>query len=89
MGRIKIKKKEAVMPFRETLAYRMLLLTAAILFFVYTLYEMVMSLRAGNTLAFIIAAVAGVLTSIAIFFNLDRLKTAKIPARTLQRLKRR
>jgi hypothetical protein len=87
MGRIKIKKKEAVMPFRETLAYRMLLLTAGILFFLFTLYEMVASYQ--HTGAFIIAVIAGVLTSMTIFYNLDRLKTAKIPARTLQRLKRR
>jgi hypothetical protein len=82
MGRMKIKKKEAVLPFRQTLAYRMLLLTVLILAFVYTLYEMVVTLMVKNTLAFIIAAVSGVLVSIAIFYNLDKLKSAKVPAKT-------
>src|SRR3989442_15809132 len=82
MGRLKIKKKEAVMPFRETMAYRMLLLTLSIAFFIYTLYEMTVSMLANNTLAFIIAVLAGIGAAFAIFYNLDRLKQAKIPSST-------
>ena len=89
MGRMKIKKKGAVMPFRETMAYRMMLLTLSILGFVYTLYEMTVSLRANNTLAFIIAAVAGVAVAFAIFYNLGRLRHAKVPLSTARRMKRR
>jgi len=89
MGRLKIKKKEAVMPFRQTMAYRMLLLTGSILLFVWTLYEMTVSLMANNTLAFIIAAVMGVVAAITVFYNLDHLRDAKIPSSTAKRLKRR
>jgi len=73
MGRLKIKKKGAVVPFRQTMAYRMLLLTLSILFFIYTLYEMVVSLAANNTLAFIMSAVVGVAAAFAVFYNLDHI----------------
>jgi len=89
MGRLKIKKKGAVVPFRQTMAYRMLLLTLSILFFIYTLYEMVVSLAANNTLAFIMSAVVGVAAAFAVFYNLDHLKSAKVPPQTLKRMKRR
>ena len=77
------------MPFRQTMAYRMILLTLSILLFVWTLYEMTVSLMANSTLAFIIAAVTGVLAAITVFYNLDHLRDAKIPAATARRLKRR
>jgi hypothetical protein len=89
MGRLKIKKKEAVMPFRQTMAYRMILLTLSILLFVWTLYEMTVSLMANNTLAFIIAVIMGILAAFTVFYNLDHLRDAKIPAATARRLKRR
>jgi hypothetical protein len=89
MGRLKIKKKETVMPFRETMAYRMMLLTLSIVFFVYTVYEMTVSMAENNMLAFIIAAVAGVAAAFAIFYNLGRLRNARIPSTTVRRMKRR
>ena len=88
MGRLKIKKKEAVTPFRQTMAYRMLLLTVSIVLFIWTLYEMTISLMANNTLAFIIAVVMGILVAFSVFYNLDRLRDAKIPAATAKRLRR-
>jgi polyferredoxin len=89
VGRIKIKKKDVPLPFRQTMAYRLLLLALSILFFVYTLYEMTVSLMANNTLAFIIAVLIGVVATFAIFHNLDHLRDAKVPANTLKRMKRR
>ena len=86
---MKIKKKEAVMPFRQTIAYRMLLLTVSILLFVWTLYEMTISLMANNTVAFIIAVVMGILAAFTVFYNLDHLRDAKIPTGTAKRLRRR
>jgi len=77
------------MPFRQTMAYRMMLLTLSILLFVWTLYEMTVSLMANNTLAFIIAAIMGILAAFTVFYNLDHLRGAKIPAATARRLKRR
>ena len=38
MGRMRIKKKEAVIPFRETIAFRMMLLTVSVIFFFAALY---------------------------------------------------
>jgi hypothetical protein len=89
MGRLKIKKKDTVMPFRETMAYRMMLLTLSILFFVYTVYEMTAAMAVNNMLAFIIAALIGVAAAFAIFYNLGRLRAAKIPSTTVRRMKRR
>ena len=89
MGRMKIKKKETLLPFRQTMAYRMMLLTLSILFFLYTLYEMVISLSVNNTLAFVISAVVGVGAAIMVFYNLDHLRDAKVPSTTLKRMKRR
>jgi hypothetical protein len=89
MGRLKIKKKDVVTPFRQTMAYRMMLLTLSIIFFVYTLYEAAVALAENNTLAFLIAVVIAVVGAILVFYNLDQLSKARIPARTLKRMKRR
>ncbi len=89
MGRLKIKKKGDVLPFRQTMAYRMMCLTVSIIAFVYTVYEMVIALAATNTLAFIISAVIGVGVAFTVFFNLDRLKYAKVSPQTAKRMNRR
>jgi polyferredoxin len=89
MGRMKIKKKETTLPFRQTMAYRMMLLTLSILFFIFTLYEMVTSLSANNTLAFIMSAVVGVGAAIAVFYTLDHLRDGRVPATTMKRMRRR
>ena len=86
MGRLKIKKKEAVIPFRETLAYRMILLSVSILFLVVALYQMIVSFG-GNTTAFIVAAVLTVVGGFGVFYNLDHLRDAKISPRAMQRMK--
>ena len=89
MGRLRIKKKEAVIPFRETLAYRTMLLAGSVLLFVVALVVMIGALRANVTMSFIISAVVGVAAAFAIFYNLDHLRSAKIPQRTLKRIRRR
>lgn len=89
MGRLKIKKKDEVIPFRQTLAYRMIMLVLSVLFFLFLLYEMVIAWSINHMGAFIIAAVPGVASAFAIFYNLDHLRDAKVPARTLKRMKRR
>jgi archaellum biogenesis protein FlaJ (TadC family) len=80
MGRMRIKKKSAVQPFRETLVYRLLLAVASFMFFVFSIYEMVSALRVSNTIAFIISGIAGVLASIGIFYNLGRARDIGLPA---------
>jgi hypothetical protein len=89
VGRLKIKKKEVVIPFRETLAYRMILLTGSIILFLFALYVMIGALRAGITVSFIGAGVIGVAAAFAIFYNLDHLRDARIPKKTLSKMKRR
>jgi len=88
MGRMRIKKKEAVLPFRETLAYRMIIAGASLLVFVAALYVLVGAVATNMTLA-IAAGVVGAAAAFGIFYNLDRLREAKIPKRTLNRMKRR
>jgi nitrate reductase gamma subunit len=81
MGRMRIKKKSELKPFRQTMAYRLLLVFGCFLIFLYTIYELVAAYRVNNTIAFIIAAVAGVLASIGIFYNLDRARYIPLPER--------
>lgn len=85
MGRMRIKKKSEATPFRKTMAYRLLLSLASFAFFLFTIYEMVTALKAGNTVAFVIALVAGVLSAICLFFNLERARYIPIPERRRHR----
>jgi hypothetical protein len=88
MGRMRIKKKDAVIPFRETLAYRMILAGASLIVFVVALYILVGSLSTNTTSAIASGAI-GVAAAFGIFYNLDHLREAKVPKRTLNRMKRR
>jgi hypothetical protein len=89
MGRLKIKKKDVVIPFRETLAYRMILLAISVLFFVFTLYQTIVSLRGNNTVMLIIAAALTAVAVLAVFYNIGHLRDAWVPERTLTSMKRR
>ena len=88
MGRMKIKKKDTVIPLRETLAYRMMLLTASIVVFAFAAYQLIVSVQSASTMGILIAGVVGAGSMFGIVFNADRLKAARIPARTARRLKR-
>src|SRR2546422_10996551 len=57
MGRFRIKKKEVVIPFRETLAYRMILLTGSNIKFPFAFYVMICAPPAGITRSVICAGV--------------------------------
>ena len=85
---MRIKKKEAVIPFRETLAYRMLLLTGSAVAFLVALYIFVTMLN-SNVVAAIISGVAAVAGAVGVFYNLEHLRDARVPKQTLQRMKRR
>ena len=89
MGRLRIKKKEAVMPFRETLAFRMLLASGSILVFLVALYSTISSVRTGNTIALVASAAVAVAATVAVFYNLNHMRDVRIPQRTLKRMKRR
>ena len=85
---MRIKKKESVLPFRETLAYRMILIGASLIVFVIALYLLVSNISTNMTLA-IASGVVGLAAALSLFYNLDRLREAKVPKRTLNRMKRR
>ena len=89
MGRLRIKKKEAVIPFRETLAYRMILLAVSVIVFLVALYIVISTLQTGISVAFIVSAVVGAGAAFAIYYNADHLREAKIPKQTLSRMKKR
>jgi hypothetical protein len=85
---MRIKKKEAVLPFRETLAFRMILLTGSVVLFAVVLYFLVGAIRTSIPAA-VTWGVVGVMSAFAVFYNLDHLRDAKIPKQTLNRMKRR
>lgn len=87
MGRMRIKKKEEFMPFRETLAFRMILLSGSVVVFILALYILVGKLTTNITAAVASGAV-GTAAAFAIFYNLDHMRDAKIPKRTINRMKR-
>jgi hypothetical protein len=88
MGRMRIKKKEAVIPFRETMAYRMMLAGGSLIVFMSALYILVGAFSTNTTMA-ITAGAVGVAAAFGIFYNLDHLRYAKVPKRTMNRMKRR
>jgi hypothetical protein len=88
MGRMRIKKKEVVLPFRQTLAYRMILVGASLVVFIVSLIVMIRAMQT-STVTFIASAVVAVAAAFAVFYNLGHLREAKVPKQTLQRMKRR
>ena len=85
---MRIKKKEAVLPFRETIAFRMILLTVSVIVFIIALYYLIGAFRTSLPLAITWGA-ALVAAAISIFYNLDHMRDAKIPKHTMNRMKRR
>jgi O-antigen/teichoic acid export membrane protein len=89
VGRLRIKKKETVLPFRETLAYRMILLAGSVVVFLIALYIMIGTFQGGITASLVSSGVIAAAAAFGIFYNADHLRTAKIPKQTLNRMKRR
>ena len=88
MGRLRVKKKESAIPFRETLAYRMFLLTGSVILLLIALYMSVGAMSSGGA-ALIASAAIGIAAAFTVFYNLNHLRDARIPKRTLKRMKRR
>jgi hypothetical protein len=86
---MKIKKKEAVIPFRETLPYRMGLLAASIILSLFALYQAIIAFRLDNLVGFGIAGALAVAGILGTFYNLGHLGDVRLPKRTAQRMKRR
>lgn len=89
MGRLRIKKKDAVLPFRQTMAYRLLLATASLLIVMVTLYFLTSYIQSRNNVGMIISIAGTVLAVTAFLYNLGEVRNAKVPASTLKRAKRR
>jgi hypothetical protein len=89
MGRMRIKKKEAVIPFRETLAYRLLLATVSVILLGFTLYQLLSAIRSRNTTLLTVSAMMSALAAMAFFYNLGQVRNARVPERTLKRAGRR
>jgi uncharacterized membrane protein (GlpM family) len=85
---MRIKKKDAVIALRDTLAFRMMLLSGSVVVFVVALYILVGAVRSGLAGAIASGAVS-VAAAVAIFYSLNHLRDAKIPRQTLNRMKRR
>ena len=88
MGRLRIKKKDAVIPFRQTMAYRLLLATASLLLVV-TVYFCDPLHSIGKQHRMIVSVAGAVMAGTALFYNLSEVRNAKVPASTLKRAKRR
>ena len=85
---MRIKKKEAVIPFRETLAFRMIIVAGWVVVFFVALFILASAYRTNIVLA-IVSGIASVAAAYGIIYNLDHLRDAKVPKQTLNRMKRR
>jgi hypothetical protein len=88
MGRMRIKKKEVVIPFRETMAFRLIVVGGWVVVFIIALYTLAGAFRTSTPLA-IISGIASVAAAYGIIYNLDHMRDAKVPKNTLNRMKRR
>jgi len=88
MGRMRIKKKEVVIPFRETVAFRLIVVGGWVVVFIIALYTLAGAFRTSTPLA-IISGIASVAAAYGIIYNLDHMRDAKVPKNTLNRMKRR
>ena len=88
MGRLRIKRKESTIPFRETLAYRLLLTTGSVVLFLATVYFLIRYARSGSNIGMIVSALMAVVAATAVFYNLGEVRNARVPASTLKRAKR-
>ena len=89
MGRLRIKKKENVIPFRDTLAYRLLLAAGSVVLFLITVYFLMKYAGSGNNVGMIVSALSAVMAGTAVFYNLGQVRNARVPASTLKKARRR
>ena len=89
MGRLRIKKKEKVVPFRETMAYRLLLITTSAVLFMFMFFQAVTNWQARNRPALIISGGIGILALVVVFYNLDKARYARVSEHTTKRMRRR
>ena len=89
MGRLRIKKKDAVIPFRQTMAYRLLLALGSLILVFIATYFLMRYYRSGNGIGMIASAAGAVMAITSLFYNLGEVRNAKVPSNTLRRARRR
>ena len=89
MGRLRIKKKEAVLPFRQTVAYRFIIIAVLLIAFLYGGIRAITALQSADTTGMIIAIALAVGSAVGAFYNLEKMRHARIPKKTAMRMKRR
>jgi uncharacterized protein (UPF0333 family) len=89
MGRLRIKKKDIVIPFRQTMAYRLVLALGSLVLVILATYFLMKYIQSGDY-AGIIASIAGAVMAVTLlFYNLGEVRNAKVPPSTLKRARRR
>ncbi len=88
MGRLKIKKKNAVLPFRETVAFRFIMVGIAVILFLISMFQLIRAIQTDNTTLLTIAIVMTIGTTGLALFNVSRMTRAKVPKSAQQRMKR-
>ena len=88
MGRRRIKKKEAVLAFRETVAFRFILVAISFVLFLIAAFQIYSAAVNANTTLLIVAIVFTIGTAALILFNLSQMSRAKVPKSAQQRMKR-
>jgi hypothetical protein len=86
---MRIKKKDAVVPFRDTLAYRLLLSTVSVAVLIFTLYQFISGVRRRDMTLMIVAGGASAMAVTSLFYNLGQVRNARVPERPLRRAGRR
>ena len=88
MGRLKIKKKQAVLPFRETVAFRFIMVAIAAILFLIAAFQVIRAIQTDNTTLLVIAIAMTISTAALALFNMSRMSGAKVPKSAQQRMKR-
>jgi hypothetical protein len=89
MGRLRIKRKDAVIPFRKTMAYRLLLATGSLIILLFAVYFIFHYVQVGNNTGIVVAVLGSVMAVTSLFYNLGEVRNAKVPTSTLKRARRR
>ena len=89
MGRLRIKKKDMVIPFRQTMAYRLALAAGSLVLVILTTYFLMRYIQSGNNVGIIVSIAGAVMAVTSLFYNLGEVRNAKVPASTLKRARRR
>ncbi len=88
MGRLKIKKKDTVLPFRETVAYRFLMVAGSAILFLISLVQLIRGIRSESTTLLVVTIALTVGTAALTLFHLGQISKAKVPKSAQERMKR-